>query len=200
MLAICLPMMVSLSSNAATPTLPKHNLTVELRQIEEGAASGYVVGTKSGEPLITEQVVTVRNGEKASLLISKTMALQWVQSVSAQSATLKVPGASVSTAGGGVNNAIVLMRAGQTFKVKPNWPGGRQPASVEIEVQSANVAQRSGAELPDQKSVSLTTTLNLPLGQWVTVAISGSSPQTGMYSSQSSSANPRLLQIRVQVP
>jgi hypothetical protein len=150
--------------------------------------------------LLTEQVVNVRNGEKATMVVSKAMPLQWVQSVSAQSATLAVSGASASNTGGGVNNAIVWMQAGQSFKVQPRWPGGKQPASVEIDVQSANVSQRNGSELPDQSNSRLTTTVNSPLGQWTTIAISGSSPQPGVYSSQSASNSRRLLQIRVLAP
>lgn len=92
---------------AATPALQRSKLTVELRQIEEGANSGYVVSTKPHDALMTEQIVNVRNGEKTTLVVSKTMPLQWVQSVSAQSATLATSGASASSAGGGVNNAIV---------------------------------------------------------------------------------------------
>lgn len=128
------------------------------------------------------------------------MSLQWVQSVTLQSAALATSGASASSTGGGVNNAIVWMQAGQSFKVQPSWPGGKLPASVEIDVQSADVSQRNGTELPDQSNSRLTTTLNLPLGQWVTIAISGSSPQPGVYSSQSASNSRRLLQIRVLAP
>jgi len=92
------------------------------------------------------------------------------------------------------------MQVGQSFKVQPRWPGGKQPARVEIDVQSANVSQRNGSELPDQSNSMLTTTVNSPLGQWTTIAISGNNPQSGVYSSQSASNNRRLLQIRVLAP
>ena len=199
-LGVCLSLMVALPTLSATPPLPKRNLTVEMRQIEEGANSGYVVGTKPQEELMTAQAVNVRNGEKATLVVSKAMPLQWVQSVSVQSASLAVSGASTSSTGGGVNNALVWMQAGQSLKVQPRWPGGKQPVSVEIDVQSASVSQRNGSDLPDQSNSRLNTTVNLLLGQWATIGISGANPQPGVYSSQSASNSRRLLQIRVLAP
>ncbi len=196
-LGVCLSVMIALPALSASAPLPKRNLTVELRQIEEGDSSGYVVGTKARDALMVEQLVSVRNGEKATLVMSKAMPLQWLQSVSVQSAMLAASGASASSAGGGVNNAVVWMQAGQSITVQPRWPGGTQPASVEIDVQTANVSHRNGTELPDQSNSRLTTTVELPLCQWATIAISGSRPQPGVYSSQSSSNNRHLLQIRV---
>lgn len=131
---VCLSFFAALPALSGAPSLPKRNLTVEMRQIEEGNSSGYVVSTKTREGLMAEQSVSVRNGEKATLVVSKTMPLQWVQSVTLQSAALATSGASASSTGGGVNNAIVWMQAGQSFKVQPSWPGGKPPASVEIDV------------------------------------------------------------------
>jgi hypothetical protein len=188
---------------AALPTLaqlPNRNLTVELRQVEEGAGSGYSVSTQTQDALMREQSVHVRNGEKATLMVSKAMPLQWVQSVSVQSAALSASGATASSTGGRVKNGLVWLEAGQSLKVQPSWPGGKQPVRVEIAVESATVSQRTGTELPDQSKGQLATTLSLPLGQWVTVASSGAGPQPGTYSSQPSAANQRLLQVRVLAP
>jgi len=180
--------------------LPQRNLIVDVRQVEAGNDGGYSVGTKTREALMTAQTVNVRNGEKASLNVSKAMPMQWVQSVSVQSASMAASGVSANNTGGGVTNALVWLEAGQSLQVQPRWPGGKQPVRVDIEVQSTSVAPRSGTELPDQTKSQLVTTVNAPLGQWVTMAISGSAPQAGVYSSQSAANNQRLLQIRVLAP
>jgi hypothetical protein len=180
--------------------LPKRDLTVELRQVEEGGSSGYSVSTESRNPLLEEQHVQVRNGEKASLSMGKSMPMQWVQSVTAQSATLATDGASASSSGGGVTNAVTWMDAGQSIKVHPRWPGGKQLVTVDIEMQSASVGERTGAELPDQSRSQVATTVSAPLGQWVTIASTGSRPQQGVYGSEATSNTRRLLQIRVLAP
>lgn len=180
--------------------LPKRDLTVELRQVVEGGGSGYSVSTESRSPLPVEQHVQVRNGEKASLNIGKSMPMQWVQSVTTQRATLATNGASVSSSGGGVTNAVTWMDAGQSIKVHPRWPGGRQLVTVDIEVQSGSVGDRIGEELPDQSRSQVSTTVSAPLGQWVTIASTGSRPQQGVYGSEATSNTKRLLQIRVLAP
>jgi len=184
----------------ALAQLPQRNLIVDVRQVEAGSDAGYSVSTQSREALMTAQTVSVRNGEKASLNVSKSMPMQWVQSVSVQSASMAASGVSANNTGGGVTHGLVWLEAGQSLQVQPRWPGGKQPVRVDIEVQSTNVAPRSGAELPNQSKSQLTTTVNVPLGQWLTVAISGSAPQAGVYSSQSASNSQRLLQIRVLAP
>jgi hypothetical protein len=188
---------------AAWPTLaqlPNRNLIVELRQVEEDDGSGYSVSTQTRDGLLTQQSVHVHNGDKATLQVSKAIPIQWLQSVSAQSATLSASGASASSTAGGVKNALVWLDAGQSLKVQPRWPGGKQAVRLEISVESTSVAQRTGTEIPDQSRSQLATSVSLPLGQWVTIASSGSSPQPGTYSSRSVSAKRHLLQVRVLAP
>ena len=196
--AFCVLAMLPISP--ALADLPKRDLTVEMRQVEEGDSSGYAVGTQSRTPLLSAQQVQVRNGEKASLSLGKSIPMQWVQSVSTQSATLATSGASASSSGGAVTNAVTWMEAGQSLKVQPRWPGKQQPVMVEVEVQSASVGDRAGAELPDQSRSHIATTVSAPLGQWVTIAATGSSPQRGVYGSDASSQTRLLLQIRVLAP
>lgn len=193
-------LMAALPALSTSAKLPKRDLTVALRQIEEGDSAGYSVSSQPRDALMTEQSVNVRNGEKATMNVSKAMPLQWVQSVSVQSAALSTSGATANSTSGGVKNALVWLEAGQSLKVQPNWPGGKQPVSVEIDVQTASVGQRNGSELPDQSRSQLVTTVSLPLGQWVTIASSGNSPEPGVYSSQSASNHRRLLQLRVLAP
>jgi len=184
----------------ASAQLPQRNLIVDVRQVEAGNDGGYSVSTKTREALMTAQTVSVRNGEKASFNVSKSMPMQWVQSVSVQSASMAASGVSASNTGGGVTNGLVWLEAGQSLQVQPHWAGGKQPVRLDIDVQSSSVGHRSGTELPDQSKSQLVTTVNAPLGQWVTVAISGSAPQPGVYSSQATANSQRLLQIRVLAP
>ena len=184
----------------ALAELPKSDLTVELRQVEEGSGPGNSVSTESRRPIPAEQRVQVRNGEKASLSVGKSMPMQWVRTVSAKSSTLATTGASASSSGGGVTNAVTWMDAGQSIKLHPRWPGGKQQVVVDVEMQSASVDDRTGSELPDQSRSQVSTTVSVPLGQWVTIATSGSNRQQGVYGSEASSNTKLLLQIRVLAP
>lgn len=196
------PWMLVLTLLSALPAgaeLPQRNLVIELRQVEE-AGTGFSVGTQSRDPLLAVQQVQVRNGEKASLQLGQSMPMQWVQSVSTQNATLSAGGASASNSGGAVAHALTWMEAGQSFKVQPRWPGATQPVTLDIEVKSAHVGDRVGADLPDQFRSQMVTSVRAPIGQWVTIAATGSSPQAGVYGSDASSNARRLLQIRVLAP
>ena len=196
--AFCFLAMLPLQS--ALAELPKRDLVVELRQVEEGDSSGYTVGTQSRTPLLPAQHVQVKNGEKASLSIGRSIPMQWVQSVTAQSATLVASGASASSSGGSVTNAVTWMDAGQSLNVHPRWPGKQQPVLVDVEMQSASVGDRTGSELPEQSRSHIATTVSAPLGQWVTIAATGNRQQPGVYSSDASSNTRLLLQIRVLAP
>ena len=117
---VCLAL---IAMQSALAQLPKRDLTIELRQVEEVESAGYTVSTKSSAPLLSSQSVQVRNGEKASLSVGQTMTLQWVKSAQAQSASLTASGATASSNSGGVSHGIMTMKSGQSFKVHPSWPG-----------------------------------------------------------------------------
>jgi hypothetical protein len=206
-------------AHAADARLPRRDLTVELRQTEEGREEGShysAGGSESGawEP----QMVQVRNGEKALLRMNDAIPMQWTQSVSGQVAGSGKSGASgISPRGpaatgsstnvnvnsnpaSGVTSALVWFDAGQSISVLPTWTGGDKPAIVEIEVQRAAVDQRGGANLPKQTRNTVSTTLTVPLAEWVTIAATGRAPRAGVYSSESALQVRRLLQIRVMAP
>jgi hypothetical protein len=196
---LVLATVLSLAALTVQAQLPQRDLTVELRQTEEGGA-GYVVGTQPRVPLLAPQQLQVRNGARASLSFGEAMPMQWVQSAAAHSASLAASGVSASSRGGAVTQALTWLEAGQKLTVKPSWPGGKRAATVEVEVQSARAEARTGAELPAQKRSQVATTVSAPLGQWVTIAITGSSPQPGVYSSEAANEPRRLLQLRVTAP
>jgi hypothetical protein len=167
--------------------LPRRDLVVALRQIEEGGA-GYTVGTQPESALLAPQQVQVRNGVKASLRLTQAMPVQWVQAASRRG-------------GGEVKQAVTWFEAGQSLVVLPRWPGGQQPVTLEVEVQSASVQEQAGgAALPVQARSQLVTTVSAPLGQWVTVASTGAGPQPGVYGTQMAGQARRLLQLRVLAP
>lgn len=190
--------LVCLAPLAALAELPRRDLTVELRQVQEGEESGgYSVGTAPREAGFAPQQVRVRNGEKARLQMTQSMPVLWAQKVEGQTSSLSVGGATANSSGGGVTQAVTWMEAGQSLAVTPRWPGGKQSARVEVEVQTAAVEERTGSELPTTGRQQLVTTVTAPLRQWVTIATSGSAAQPGVYSSTANASRRRLLQIRV---
>lgn len=206
----CSSVFLCLTSLAATPAPPKADLTVELRQVKEGqedqdspqpSGGAYIVGTAPRAVDFAPQQVRVSNGEKASLHINQSMPMQWVQKIEAQAATLSATSASASVSAnsqsGGLTQAVTWMEAGQSLSVTPLWPGGKQAARVEIEVQSSAVDERTGSELPNTARQHLATTVSAPLGRWVTIATTGKAARPGSYSSAGSSDGRRLMQIRV---
>lgn len=196
---------------AAGATLPQRDLTVELRQIEEGREGGSSYSAGSVDNTLWEpQMVQVRNGEKAVLRLNDAIPMQWTHSVAIQSNAAMAGNATAmpqtgtqagqSLAGAAVSNALVWFDAGQSMTVQPRWTGGNRPATLEIEVQRASVDARPGADLPKQTRHSLTTTVTVPLAEWVTVAATGRAPRAGTYSSESGLQRRRLLQVRVMAP
>jgi hypothetical protein len=168
---------------------PERDLLLEVRQIEEGS-SGYVVSTRPQAPMLPPQQVQVRNGREARIRYAQSIPLQWVQAVQAAG----------PMTGAGVKQGLVWLQAGQSLVLRPRWPGGQQAATVEVEMQTAAVEARPGAELPTQQRSELATTVRAPLGQWVTIARSGQVAPQGSYSSEAASQRPRLLQLRVTAP
>ncbi len=199
-----LALMLGLSALSVAAQVPQRDLTVELRQVDDAQSAGYSVGTQPQRPALTQQQVQVRNGEQASLRLGQSIPMQWVESVSVQndsvSASAPAAGVSSSSRGGSVKNAVTWMDSGQSITLRPRWSGGKQLVTVEVEVQSASVDARNGVDLPAQSRSHVATTVSVALGQWVTIAATGTSAQAGVYSSRGNADPRRLLQIRVQAP
>jgi hypothetical protein len=179
--------------SCAEAQLPKRDLTIELRQIEEGREDGvsYRAGPSDVVPLLIPQKIQVRNGEKGALRMNLSVPIQWVEAAQAGS----------SQSGAGVKQALQWFDVGQTISVTPRWAGGNRDAAVEVEVQQADMATRGNADMPSQSRSQFSSTVTAPLAQWVTIAATGSAPaRQGSYSSAGGSEVRRLLQIRVMVP
>lgn len=185
-IAACLQVCLLVATLPALAELPRRDLTVELRQIED--QPGYVVSTQPRTPALAPQQVQVRNGEKAVLRMAQSLPVKWTQSVSQGGRNV----------GAGVSYGLVWMEAGQGFTVTPRWPGGKQAASLQIEVTTASVDASTGAELPNQQRGQVSTTVSAPLGLWVTIASTGGeAAQPGVYSSRAVADTKQLIQVRV---
>ncbi len=193
---------VALIASGAEAQLPKRDMTVELRQVEEGRDDGAMrLGTTPDVPLMAPQKIQVRNGEKGSLRLNQAVPMQWVQSASSQSSSISSGGTSVSSSGGGVSQSVQWFDVGQSITVTPRWPGGNKDATVEVDVQQADMAVQHNADMPRQTRNQLSTTVTTPLGQWVTIAATGNAPaRQGSFSSEGSAEARRLLQVRVLAP
>ena len=208
------------TSQPALAQNPKVDLLVELRQIEEGStgAGNSSWSTSQRDQLLTPQRIQVRNGSKASMSLGQSVPVQWVQSVagftSSQSSTggdtSTTVGTSTSTAkggsaqgssrGGSVTQGLMMIDTGQRLVVHPTWGGGSQAVVVEVEVQSARLDTRHGAELPSQSRNEVVTTVSAPVGHWVTIASTGASAVRGSYGSEGAETSRKLLQLRISTP
>ena len=183
----------SLWAPGAQAQLPARDLTVELRQIEDRSDEGssYRAGPSEGGQALAPQKIQVRNGQKAQLRMNLSVPMQWVEAVQAASAN----------SGAGVKQALQWFEVGQSVTVTPRWPGGNRAATLELEVQQADMATRSNTDLPSQSRNQFSSTVTAPLAQWVTIAATGPAPaRQGSYSSAGGGEVRRLLQIRVLVP
>ena len=197
------------------------DLTVEFRQQIEGDDEGghYAAGSDAVAPGWQAQMLRVRNGEKAELRLAQAIPMQWVDAAGQQSSSLQANAGAPATGGSGVSanaasagikasgakvhTALAWMDAGQSMSVQVNWVPGKSYAVLKLEVSRASVQERTGADLPPQARASVSSTVTVPLAQWLTVAASGSGTgdaDSGHYRSDAAAQGRRLLQVRVMVP
>jgi len=174
-----------LAGQAGAQGVPARNLLLELRQID-AVSTGYSVSTKPAVPLQPPQQVQVRNGDVARMSQTEAQPQTWIKEVQAEG----------QNNGAGVKQELIWFQSGQSLQMRPVWRSGRW-AEVEVQWQGENVNQQPGKELPAQQTGQLRTTVLAPLGQWVTLAKSGTEPERGVYRSDAASQKPRLLQLRV---
>jgi hypothetical protein len=182
--------------------LPQRNLLVEVRQVDEGSASAQGGGVERGAVIVSSdgrvsggaevgwqastrqrggsiaQQLRVLNGGRASMRLGQSVPLQWWQ---ISSLPAGASGSSGARQGAQVVPSMVFTEAGRGFSVRPRWPGGDAPVTVEIEtelVQARDPNVTVGGEANDgatSDNFKTLTTLRFPLGEWVTVASSGTS-------------------------
>ncbi|MCW7539517.1 hypothetical protein OOT46_16870 [Aquabacterium sp. A7-Y] len=192
--------------------LPVRNLLVEVRQGDAaqlsqqslGGAGGVSVSTsrrvEGGVTVTTTrretsrsgqlgQQVMVLNGGRAGIRLSQSRPLQFYQVAwSAREGAVLQP-------------STLIVEAGRGFSVLPRWPGGDAPVQVEIEAESARLDEAGGGV---REGSSTRTTLQLPLGEWVTIASSGEDEQSreqGLLSSRDARGSRHVqVQMRVSAP
>lgn len=171
---------------------PARDLSVEIRQLRpnQDEPGTYRLGTRSEEPLLPLQKIVVRNGEKGTMSLTQGIPLQWVQSVQQASAQ----------SGASVQMGVQWLPAGRSLVVQPRWPGGRQPATVVLTLSHASLKTAAQADVPEVQRAEWSSTVTVPLGEWITFAATGAAPVVGSYSSEASTPERTVLQIRVLAP
>lgn len=163
------------------------------------------------------QRLLVLNGHQASVHLTESTPIQWVDFALPFNAGGGAGGAVPLPSTGAVGNANpgwAVPRNGvieQTrgFTVTPHWPGGQQPVRVELRAQgsgasdSNNAFTQGQAHTQGQTQAQVLSTVSVGLGQWLTVARSGAATQRqerGVISSRSAEAqSTRELQLRVDL-
>lgn len=219
---ISLLLLFALCAQASAQALPRKNLWVELRWVETQVSAAAVAGVRDGAVVLGTagsvsprgQVVIstdkresgmqllprllVLNGASASVQLSEMTPVQWLD---------YGVEASPTTGGSPTGGAKVyaVPRSGistqtRSVSVSPRWPGPRQPVTVELRTQLDQPATDPAA--PRQQT-QLLSTVQLPLGEWLTIARSGASLQTqqrGTLSTRDAEASVlRELQLRVDL-
>lgn len=187
---------------------PQRNLGVEMRITEDLAEAqrqaqgavridsrGHASGTAVVRSGATAQAgdatqrVLVLNGGRATLRLAQGLPLSDVEVVW----TPWGPAAALRT------QWVELVNG---MEVRPLWPGGDAPVTLEIAAQSAGRATVPSAGQPLPPQSTLFTTVQLPLGEWVEVAqlqARQSTVSSGGFGA-STSARQRSLQVRVSMP
>lgn len=214
--ALLLPLLPLSLTGRAQPALPQRNFWVELRWVESRMTGAALAGVRDGAVVLgtagsyspRAQVVLgtgqqegaiqalprlmVLNGRSASVQISESRPVQWVDY------GVELPGdtrGAPATAGARVYAAPRSGQAVQVrgFNVSVRWPGGEAPVLVELRSTASQEAA----------SAELFSTVQVPLGQWLTVARSGDTPQAAQRGTLSTrDAEPhsqRELQLRVDL-
>jgi len=208
---------------------PKQNLQVELRWVESELSGSTVAGIRDGSTVVStggsvsarggvtlstenreqrQQLfprLLVLNGSQASFTMTESTPIQWVD-------------VALDRQQGERDRVVVVPRQGMAERVRgivvrPRWPGGRGPVDVEVRAtdqaqmpQGGGYGSTYGGTLPDgqqRPSTDVLSTVQAPLGVWVTIARTGSvgaSASRNTYSTRDAEVQKlRELQLRVDV-
>lgn len=145
-------------------------VTIDSDGSVRGSAQVTIGSTRSDGRGDATQQLTVLNGREAMLRVGATVPLQWLEWAWSPDGAALIGGSQ-------------LVDVGKQVAVKPSWPGGNAPVTVEVRTEASALAQggmRSryapdGQPLPEGSidRAGVLTTMQLRLGDWVTVARSG---------------------------
>jgi hypothetical protein len=186
------------------PNLPLRNLQIEVRQIQHDDSSRERVGAAAAVRLqpgqsgaavginaqgnerrhsgSSQQLALVLNGRRTAIMLGNSVPLRVFQSRLRNGVLRAVPG-------------TVWLEAGTGFDAIPRWDGGDM---VDLEL----TAMQARGNSPTQTSTA-STSVTVPLGEWVTVAESDqdlSNQQSGPGGYSRSSGQSQLkVQVRVSL-
>lgn len=195
----------------AAPPLPVRNLVVEMRIVEDSAETRHdaraantatLGNTGRSDPgagasvrsntlrqgIDAVQGVLVLNGGRAGLRLSQGMPVDDIEIIW----TPWGPGAALRSQWVEVVNGM---------EVAPRWPGGQAPVTVDISAQrGTGLPQGNTPGMAAQ--LSLFTTVQAPLGEWIEVAQlqRRQAAVSGSGFSAATSSRQRSLQLRVSLP
>ena len=185
------------AGSGAAPPLPQRDLLIELREADAlqapaaSDASGWSMRSADARSARERptQHVRVQNGASASLRVAVSRPLQVWQVV--PGALLPVPLPQTQ-----------WITTGQSLTLQPRWLGGREPVSLAVSADSSRLdppVAPGSAELPQRSDARIMTTVNVPLGQWVTLAATGPDGADMNVIASGQAAARRVLQLRVSL-
>lgn len=169
--------------------VPLRNLLVEWRIEGQGQVRDSGAGVRQGRVIIDSQRGVVVQGDVRAgtwQTESQTRSVQQVQVLNGGRARLYVgrsqpytvwQWAYVPAQRGAVQawGQTAWLDLGQGLTVRPRWPGGQAPVTVELEARASG---QSAYEPDGQVRYSeVASTVAVPLGEWTVVARSGRSAQ-----------------------
>lgn len=192
----CLSLPLTGQAQGVDPSVPLRNLVVEWRMEGQGQVRDSGAGVRQGRVIIDSQrgvvvqgdvragtwqtesqtqsvqQVQVLNGGRARLYVGRSQPYtvwQWT-SAPVQRPGRDLPGGTVQAWG-----QTAWLDLGQGLTVRPRWPGGRAPVTVELEARASG----QPAYEPDGqvRYSEVASTVAVPLGEWTVVARSGRSTQ-----------------------
>ena len=219
---LALPLAAALLASPSWAQAPAANLLVswrvsaqaEQRQVAAQVAQGLTVQTGRRQHDQVQSVM-VLNGGQARVFMGRsvpgnTWQLAWQGGV--------VPGATPGATPGVNPQAWAVTQThwvdlGEGLTVRPRWPGGRGPVTVELEASARRPVPAGdltmaggGAYEPDGQSrrTEVLSTVTVPLGEWTVVARRGEQvqrQQAGTWSTrQIDHSAQEVLEIRVSLP
>ncbi len=202
---------------AAATALPAVNLVVEVRVVDAAAAGGhgdYTVSTRqTATPQPEALQLLLQDGQTGAVRLGRALPVQWLQgaargAAAPSSASTTAPGPPGATAGAGragaVAHALTWVPAGQSLTVRPQWPGGDSPVTLELRFTSTTWQAAPDTALPATRTQQAASTLRVPLGVWTAFAATGVAQEAvepGRVSTLSLTERGRqLMQVRVSLP
>jgi hypothetical protein len=192
----------------APAALPAVNLVVEVRVIDEARASGhgdYTVSTLAAPRQAVETLqLLLANGQAGAVRLSGALPVQWLQGAARGGAPAASGGSAPTDRAGAVAYAVTWVPSGQSLSVRPQWPGGDSPVTLELNFSSTMLQTAPGTPLPATRTQQAGSTLRLALGVWTAFAATGvpqEEGEPGRVSTLTLAARGRqLMQVRVSLP